>query len=199
MSEWLGSVPWPLLPMLIFVAEMTVVTLGTLRIIFLSRGMKVLAPLVGFFEICIWLFAIGQIMQNLSDPWCYLAFAGGFTLGNFLGVLVEKWLAIGTLVVRIITSKDPAPLVATLQAAGFGVTRLRGHGATGPVEVIFSIVRRKALPQVAGLITAFDSRAFYSVDPIQSATAGVFPTSTRRFRSLIPTLPLLSRLSRSAA
>src|SRR5215212_9519410 len=80
------------LPGLIFLAEMTVVTCGTLRIIFVSRGQKYLAPCLGFFEIVIWLFAISQVMKHLHNGWCFLAFAGGFTVGNFLGILIEKKL-----------------------------------------------------------------------------------------------------------
>src|SRR5271169_6738861 len=102
---------FPVLPVLVFFAELCVVTLSTLRIIFISRGKKVLAPLVGFFEITIWLFAIGQVMHNLNDPFCFLGFAGGFTLGNYLGMLAEKWLALGTVVVRTITRKDATGLV----------------------------------------------------------------------------------------
>jgi uncharacterized protein YebE (UPF0316 family) len=99
------------LPCLVFLAEMCVVTLGTIRIIFVSRGMKVLSPVLGFFEITIWLFAISQIMQNLSNLSCFLAFAGGFTVGNFLGILIEEKLAMGTSMVRLTTCKDPQALV----------------------------------------------------------------------------------------
>jgi len=69
----------PLVPLavLVFFAELCVVTLATLRIIFISRGKRLLAPLVGFFEVTIWLFAIGQVMRNLTDPLCYLGFAAG--------------------------------------------------------------------------------------------------------------------------
>jgi uncharacterized protein YebE (UPF0316 family) len=88
------------LPLLVFVAEVCVVTLSTIRIIFVSRGMKVLASVLGFFEISIWLFAIGQIMQNLSDFGCYLAFSGGFTLGNYLGI-TPTW--VGLIAPRAIT------------------------------------------------------------------------------------------------
>src|SRR5262249_32274032 len=103
------------LPLLVFFAELCVVTLSTMRIIFVARGMKILAPVLGFFEVSIWLFAIGQIMQNLTDLSCYLAFAGGFTAGNYLGVLLEKKLAIGSVVIRIITPKDVRDLLEGLQ------------------------------------------------------------------------------------
>ena len=134
------------LPLLVFLAELCVVTIGTIRIIFIARGMKVLAPVLGFFEVSIWLFAIGQIMQNLSNLGCYLAFAGGFTAGNFLGVLIEKKLAIGNVVVRVITPKDVGGLIVGLQAAEYGVTMIDAHGATGPVKLVLTAIRRKELP-----------------------------------------------------
>jgi uncharacterized protein YebE (UPF0316 family) len=144
------------------------------RIIFVARGRKYLAPILGFFEITIWLFAIGQIMQNLGDIGCYIAFAGGFTVGNFLGVFIEQKLAMGHSVVRIITSKNARRLVDDLKEAGYGVTTLDGMGATGPVQLIFTVVKRKQLGSVVGIIERFDVRTFYSVDDLQSAAQGVF-------------------------
>jgi len=176
----------PLLPLIVFFAELCVVTLSTIRIIFLSRGRKVPASILGFFEITIWLFAIGQIMQNLSSWGCYLGFAAGFTIGNFLGVLIEKRLAIGTLVVRMITPKDPGELIRGLQASQYGVTCLDGHGSTGPVKVVLTIIQRKELDNVVAIIRTFDPKTFYSVNEIQSAASGVFPEARRRARGLIP-------------
>src|SRR5262249_32132806 len=148
----------------VFVAELCVVTLSTIRIIFVARGMKYLAPVLGFFEVSLWLFAIGQIMGNLSSLGCYLAFSGGFTVGNFLGVIIERKLAIGSVVVRVITAKDTAELIEGLQAAECGVTTIDAQGATGPVKVVWTAVRRKDLDKVVGIIKEFDVRAFYAVD-----------------------------------
>lgn len=78
-NSWVYT--WIAIPSLIFVARVIDVSLGTVRVIFVSRGLKYLAPVVGFFEILIWLLAIGQIMRNLSNPACYIAYAGGFALG----------------------------------------------------------------------------------------------------------------------
>jgi uncharacterized protein YebE (UPF0316 family) len=177
----------PVGPVLVFVAELCVVTLFTLRIIFISRGKKLLASVVGFFEITIWLFAIGQVMQNLNDPACFLGFAGGFTFGNYLGMLTERWLALGTVVVRTITHKDPSTLIRSLQAAQFGVTSLDAEGAKGPVKVVFTIVRRKELEGVLGLVRRFDPLAFYSVDDIQEAGPGIFP-ARKRLGGVIPSM-----------
>ena len=176
----------PLLPLVIFGAELCVVTLCTVRIIFLSRGRKVPASILGFFEVTIWLFAIGQIMQNLSDLSCHFAFAAGFTVGNFLGVVIEKRLAIGNLVVQAITHKNASALTNRLRSAEYGVTVLDAAGALGPVKVIFTVIPRRDLDAVLAIIRGFDSRAFYSVDEIQSAGPGIFPTGKGRLRGVIP-------------
>lgn len=188
MSPLIGFVAPPLLPLVIFVAETCVVTCSTVRIIFVSRGLKAYAAALGFVEIILWLFAIGQIMQNLSHVGCYLAFATGFTAGNFCGILIEKKLAIGTRAVQVITGKDAAGLVERLQTAGFGVTNFSAQGATGPVTMVFTVVPRREVPRVIDLIKAFDPNTFYAVDDIHAVEAGVFPPRkgltglTRMFR-----------------
>ncbi len=171
------------LPLLIFVSEMCVVTICTVRIIFLSRGSKYVAALLGFFEITIWLFAIGQVMRNLGDLSCSFAFAAGFTLGNYLGVLIDQKLALGYLVVRVITSRDPAELVDALKTAGYGVTSIDGRGSTGPVRIVLTVIPRRAFKAVVVLLRCFDANVFYSVDSLQTTAAGVFPLSRGRTAS----------------
>ena len=83
---------WVLLPFLIFLARIFDVTLGTLRVIFITRGMKYFSALVGFIEILIWLLAIGQIFKNLNNIACYVAYAGGFATGSFLGIYFAEKL-----------------------------------------------------------------------------------------------------------
>jgi uncharacterized protein YebE (UPF0316 family) len=169
----------------VFVAEMVVVTLSTLRTIFIARGMKYLAPVLGFFEVSIWLFAIGSVMQNLSDVRCALAFAGGFTVGNFLGMLIEQHLALGSVVVRTITNKDARPLVDALRLASYGVTCVDGEGSTGPVTVIQTTVPRRELGRVVAMLERFDPGVFYTVDSLQMARAGVTPPTPRRVPGLL--------------
>jgi uncharacterized protein YebE (UPF0316 family) len=185
------------LPVLIFFAEVCVVTLGTLRIIFVARGQKVLAPALGFFEVFIWLLAISQIMQNLGDWTCFVAFALGFTLGNYFGIIIEKKVAMGTVIVRIITHRDAAGLIGRLRGASFGVTCVEGQGTSGKVQIVMTVVKRKQLPEVVALIEAHHPGAFYAVDELQSACEGIFPAEKARpgivplpvskmFRSMMP-------------
>jgi uncharacterized protein YebE (UPF0316 family) len=189
-SSSVVETPW--LIAVIFLAEMTVVTISTLRTIFVTRGARVLAPVLGFFEVTLWLAAIGEVMKNLSDFRCSLAFAGGFTLGNFLGILIEQGLALGSVLVRSITNKDAGPLVRELRAASYGVTCLDARGATGPVQMVFTVVPRRELPGVIAILKRFDPGLFYSVDALQAAAAGVGPAPRRRLAPLVPAMSLLS-------
>jgi uncharacterized protein YebE (UPF0316 family) len=172
------------LPLLVFFAETCVVTISTVRTIFVARGWKSLAPILGFVEVSIWLFAIAQVMQNLTSPGCFLAFAGGFSLGNFLGVLIEQKLALGNVVVHITLKESAAGLIDCLKQAGYGVTALEAQGATGPVQVVFSVIKRKELTKVVAIIKGCDPKAFYSVNDLQIAAEGISPK--RRLRALIP-------------
>jgi len=186
----------PILPVFVFIAEVAVVTLGTMRTIFISRGRKRLAPFLGIFEVSIWLFAIGQVMSNLSDIGCFIAFASGFAAGNYFGILLEKKLAIGNLVVTVTSHRDVHTLIKSLKAAEYGVTVIDAQGATGPVHVVSTVIKRKELDNVLTIIKQFDGSAFYSVNELQSAAAGVYPAARGRLRGA---LPAGIRLFRSAA
>jgi uncharacterized protein YebE (UPF0316 family) len=181
------------LPVFIFLAEVCVVTISTMRTIFVARGMKFLAPVLGIFEVSIWLFAIGEVMKHLNDWHCSAAFAGGFTLGNFLGILLEEKLAMGSVGLHLITHQDASRLIETLRASDYGVTRIEAEGATGPVDVVYTVIKRKDLVRVLSIARQFHPNVFYSVDDLHSAAAGVSPFSRRRWTGLVPTLSKLQR------
>ena len=143
---------WVILPALIFVARVCDVTLGTIRIIFIIRGRRNLAPLLGFFEVLIWIVVIGQLVQHLHSVTAYLCYAGGFAAGNFVGMWLEDRLAFGTFVLRVIIPEDGETLTQKIHEAGFGVTCIDGQGAAGPVKLIYTIVKRRHVNQVLSII-----------------------------------------------
>jgi len=172
-NSWVYT--WIVIPLLIFVARIFDVSLGTVRVIFVSRGLKYLAPVVGFFEILIWLLAIGQIMKNLSNPACYIAYAGGFAMGNFVGIHIAEKLSLGLVMIRVVTKKDATPLVDFLKAENYGVTSVDGHGTSGQVKVVFTIVPRREAGSVVELIKKFNPQAFYSIGEVGLVERGIFP------------------------
>ena len=85
------------LPVLIFCARIVDVSLDTMRILYMNRGRKVIAPLLGFVQALIWILAVSQVMKNLANPICYLAYGAGFATGNYVGMRIEEKVATGLL------------------------------------------------------------------------------------------------------
>jgi uncharacterized protein YebE (UPF0316 family) len=156
-----------IIPVMIFFARITDVTLGTLRIIFVSRGNKLVAPILGFFEVLIWVIAISNIIQHLDNVYTYVAWAGGFATGNFIGMKIEEQLAIGVNLVRIITKKDDNQLIRELYENGFGATVIDARGKDGEVHVIYTVVKRKEIQKLTDLINTFNPSAFYVVEDVR--------------------------------
>lgn len=179
---WLSQYPggfdwyaWVILPLLIFFARVVDVSLGTLRIIFVSRGKKYLAPMLGFVEVFIWIAIVAQIVRGANSIIAYLAYAAGFAAGNFIGMYIEDRLAIGTLVVRVIVQNHTETLISNLHAAGFGVTSVDAHGAVGPVALVYTVVKRRDLSTVVSVIHQSHPKAFLSIEEARSTQEGVFP------------------------
>jgi len=158
---------WIILPLLIFFARIFDVSLGTIRIIFVSKGIKYLAPIIGFFEILIWLFAIGQIIQNLTNVYYYIFFAGGFAMGNLVGMIIEEKLSIGIVGIRIITRQDATKLVDAFKKSDFGITVVDAEGSKSKVKIIFTVVNRQNFQKVIKLVKQYNPKAFYSVEDIR--------------------------------
>ena len=170
------------LPILIFCSRICDVTLGTLRIIFLSKGYKYIAPFLGFFEVLIWVDAISQLLSNMSSWVAYVAYAGGYATGNFVGMLLEERIAIGTLLLRITTTKGGHELLKLLNSHGFGVTLINGEGSSGNVSIIQTVTSRKAIKKVEKLLIEYDSNLFYTIEDVKMVKRGVFPPKLNTIR-----------------
>lgn len=170
--------PWGtylVIPLLIFFARILDVSVGTLRIILVSKGYKFVAPILGFAEVFIWLVAIGQIMQNLNNIWNYFAYATGFATGTYIGMYIEQKLSLGLVIVRIITQYDATALVKHIREQNFTATVLDAKGNYGDVKVIFMIVKRASLNTLTNTIKQFNPNAFYSVEDVRLVSGGILP------------------------
>jgi len=173
-----------LLPLLIFIARICDVSIGTMRIIFVSKGKKYIAPVLGFFEVLIWITAISKIMQNLDNYVNYIAYAAGFATGNFVGMIIEEKLAMGFQMIRVFTHQDGPGLVQNLNGNGFGATTVEAHGAKEKVHIIYTIVQRTQLGHVLGIIDEFNPKAFYTIEDVRTVNEGIFPH--RKRNSILP-------------
>lgn len=182
---------WILLPLIIFFSRVCDVSLGTLRHVFISKGMRRVVPILGFLEVLIWIIVVAQVMKNLNNIACYLAYAGGFATGTYVGLLIEERLALGLQVIRIITNQNCDDLLIALKLANHGVTVVDAQGAVGPVKMIFTIIKRKNVQQVIPLIHQFNPTAFYSIEEIKNTSQGVFTAkSSKNFAAIRSMFPI---------
>lgn len=172
---------WLVIPIIIFLARMIDVGLGTIRIIMLNRGRRVLAPMLGFMEILVWLVALRQIFRHLDNIAAFLAYALGFAAGTIVGMWIEDKLAIGMVAVRAITSEDARDLIIRLSESEFGVTSFAAEGVNGKVRLLFTITPRKQLGKALDIIRDTHPRAFISVSDVRSVSEGFYPERPYRF------------------
>lgn len=158
-----------------FLARVTDVSLGTLRIIFTSRGRRNIAPVLGFVEVFIWIVVVSQVVKNVHSLPAYLGYAAGFAVGTYVGMKIEERLALGTLVIRIILSQGGEDLAQRLRSAGYGVTVVNGMGAEGGVKLLYTVIQRKNLDEITNVIKSINPNAFYSVEELRTVESGIFP------------------------
>ncbi len=171
---------WVILPLLIAIARILDVSIGTIRLIFVSRGYKYLAPLLGFAEVIIWLLAISQIMLHLDNFMCYIGYGAGFAAGNYIGIIMVEKMTLGSVVIRIIPKKDTTELIQKLREENYGVTSIQAEGKSGPVQMIFSIVKRKDLEDAIRIVNTYNPQAFYTIEEVQTVNEGYFRVSNKK-------------------
>ncbi|MFX0074643.1 MAG: DUF2179 domain-containing protein [Candidatus Hermodarchaeota archaeon] len=171
--------PLILLPALIFFARVADVTLGTLRIVFISQGRRKIAPIVGFFEILIWLIAMGQIFSNLTNVIYYIAYAGGFAMGNYIGLIVENKISLGLLSLQLIIRENAESMINILKDQGYSLTTMTAEGTRGFVKIVHLVIKRKSLPKTLDLIRKSNPKAFISIEQVKSVSGGNFPQMKR--------------------
>lgn len=158
---------YAILPVLIFLARICDVSIATIRTIFVMSGKRNIAPVLGFFESFIWLLAVGQIITQVDNIFAYIAYAGGFATGTFVGMYVEERLAIGMAVLRLITKEVNEGMMTFLHDNNFSYSLIDGMGKTGKVNVVFFVVKRENLDHLIEGINEHHPNAFYTIENIR--------------------------------
>lgn len=166
-----------MMPVLIFLARICDVSIGTLRIIFVSKGKRNIAPVLGFFEVLIWITAISKIMENLDHYINFVAYAAGFATGNLVGMIIEEKLAMGIMMIRVFAHDRGTELVQSLNLQGFGATVIEAQGAREKIHLIYTIVKRNELANALEVITRQNPKAFYTIEDIKAVNEGIFTPS----------------------
>jgi uncharacterized protein YebE (UPF0316 family) len=147
----------------------------TIRVIYISRGIKYLAPLIAFFEIIIWLLAMEVVMKDLTNIANFIAFALGFAIGTYVGLVIEEKLSIGMVILRIVTTDESnEEIVSFMESENYGITTLDATGSRGSVKMILSLVNRTDVTRITQHIQATNPHAFFSIEDVRYVNQGVF-------------------------
>jgi len=185
---------WIILPLLIFLSRIADQSIGSMRLIFLAKGFKFIAPMLGFFEVIIWLIAVSQIMKHLDNVLCYIAYGAGFAMGNFIGMTLEERISIGTVLVRIIPNLNTEELIYALRTRNFGLTTIDANGSRGEVKIFISIINRKDLKEYISIINKINPNAFYTIEEVKTINQGIVRNTQRN--SIFGTIGKSFRISK---
>ena len=158
-------------PLLIFLARVTDVSMGTVRLICITRGRRLMAILLGFFELLIWVFAVSSVFAHLDHWMNIVAFAGGFAAGNALGMSIEARLAFGVQTLSFISRGRANAVAERLRYAGLPVTTLLGGGRDGPVVLCMAVVPRRQTPMTIKMAKEIDPDVVVTVEDVRETTA----------------------------
>lgn len=178
---WLGA-------LVIFLLRILDVSLGTLRIGMLVRGKRTLAGVLSFFEALTWLVAASQVLSQLHSPVQFIAYAGGYAAGTMTGATIERWLAVGQVLMRVIVPVTAADPQHDLRAAGFVVTALNASGRDGEVKLLFTILKRRKLKQAMSLVEQTSPGAFVTVEEVSHSTLTEVASRQERLARNFPRL-----------
>ena len=164
----------------IFFLRIADVSIGTLRIGFLVRGRPAIAGSLGFVESLVWLIAAAQVLTNLDSPVKFVAYAAGYATGTMLGVAIERWIAIGDVMMRIMAPVGSPSAATALREAGFVVTEMNAQGRDGEVRVSFAILPRRRMRTVLGLVGKVNPQAFVSFENTTPVRRTAIPAANPR-------------------
>ncbi len=147
---------------LIFLARITDVSLGTVRIIVTVQGRSVIAFFLAIFELLIWIMVVSTVIHKINEqPVLAFFYAFGYATGNVVGIRLERKLALGFIILRVISRTAGRSLAACIRAMGQPVTVFQGEGMCGPVDELYIACRRRQLKKILDVVKKEDPDAFY--------------------------------------
>jgi uncharacterized protein YebE (UPF0316 family) len=164
-----------LVALLIFCMRICDVSIGTVRVIYTIRGQRLISATLGVVESGIWIFAISKAFQYVNNTPSMMGWAFGFGAGTFVGITIEKWIASGNILMRVVKPSQPSAMGDAMRDAGFGVTVLHGEGRDGDAAILFVVAPRRRGKELLALVKSIDVEAFITIDPISQAIGGYMP------------------------
>jgi uncharacterized protein YebE (UPF0316 family) len=174
--EIIASIPIWVLTLLVFSLRVADVTLGTIRTLSIVRGYIGLSMILGFVEVSLWVIVISQVLARINESWLLvIAYAGGFAAGNGVGILIERRIALGTAVVRIISERSGPEIAEALRGDDRTVTTFAGQGKHGPVTLVYVASPRRIIRSILKTARGIDPDLFFVTEGAHETGRGFTP------------------------
>lgn len=157
------------------------VSLSTIRVLLMTRGMKLVSAALGFFEVLVYVLAIGRVVQDLNNIPNLMSYCLGFSAGTLLGMELEQRLALGFATIRAISPNGSHQVAQAIYQAGYGATEDWAHGKDGLVGTVTTVVRRREVKDVCAIVRQAAPGAFITVEETRQVERG-YMRSTRHER-----------------
>ena len=157
---------------LIFTLRVIEMSLDTIRVLVVIRNRKGLAWILGFFQAALFVFAIGFVLNDLSNPIRIVGYAAGFATGTVVGMIIEERLAIGHIRMDIVSPAFGAAIAEEMRAEGYALTEIPARGKDGMVTMLSCSVLRKNVYKVRQIVNGIDPTAFITAEDIQPVRRG---------------------------
>ena len=156
------------IPAIILIARIVETSLETVRMVYVTRGHTYLASSIGMGKVAVWLLSTGLVLTNLTNIPSIIAYIAGYGIGTIAGMVIEDRISLGNVVVRIISPKDPEPLIDHVCRLGYGITRLAGSGrSTSQVSVLLMVVPRKELGRLLAVLQKDYPDLLFTVEDVR--------------------------------
>lgn len=158
----------------IFFSRVIDVSMATMRMLLIVKGKRLQVALIGFFEVIIYIVALGRVVNSLDKPVNLLVYALGFAAGNYVGIYLEEKLALGSIAVQVIPSEHDFEIIEKLRANGYGVTVVEGMGKAGLKHILTVYAPRKELTKILNLVGELDAKAFTAIMDAKKTLGGYY-------------------------
>lgn len=161
-----------LLAGLIFCLRILNTGIGTVRLVIVTRQKRLLAAFLAFFEALLFAVTISGVATDLNNIMNLMAYCLGFSVGNYVGMVIERRFITSFMTVNVICSTHGHEIATTLRENGYGVTETIGEGRDGAVTMLRSVVVNRDVPRILDIIRSTHAEAFVAVEEARAVHRG---------------------------
>lgn len=158
----------------ILFAKIIEVSMATVRIVLITKGERKIGAILAFFEVSLWVVLVSTVLNNITeDPIKIIAYAGGFSIGNYVGSLIEEKIGIGLSEMQIIVEASKGVEIAKLiREKGYAVTVMEGEGRSSKRHVLLMYVPRKRIKEISKIVQSANGNSVITVSDKKAVYGG---------------------------